>query len=323
MVKYDLSVDLGPLHLEYPVMVGCGGLSYLPVFKRLHEMGCKLGAVVLKGINYKGLPGYDSPTVYQNSNAVGLSNQGVEALQKELEEFYPYFKDNGIPVVVQVFTKKDEREIAEVIKFINDHGPRCDAFEINGSCPHVSGVCVSKDPDKTGNYVRAAKGSTDLPVIYKATPNTDLRGEVAVAAVKAGADMWSGVNTFGPGMYVNLQAGKPVLANLFGGISGKAIKPLALKCIYDVYKALHDPENGIDREVPIIGMGGIENGRDAAEFVAAGADAVAFVTSLRGRDDEAVVELFDDMVSGMTRVMERSGAKKLSELRGILHDRRE
>jgi dihydroorotate dehydrogenase (NAD+) catalytic subunit len=319
--EVDLSVDLGPLHMDYPLMVGSGGLSYLPVFKRLHEMGCKLGGVVLKGINYDGLPGNPNPTVYRNSNAVGLSNQGVEALQKELEEFFPYFQDNNIPVIVQVFTKEDEREIARVIKYINDHGPLCDAFEINGSCPHVSGVCVSKDPAKTGDYIRAGKDSTDVPIIYKVTPNTDRVKEVAVATARAGADMWSGVNTFGPGMYVNLDAIRPVLANRFGGFSGEAIKPIALKCVYDAYDALHDPKNEIDREVPMIGMGGIGNGRDAAEFIAAGADAVAFVNCLEGKDDQGVVDLFDKMIIELSDIMIKHDYKNPADLKGCLHGR--
>ncbi|HIH72588.1 MAG: Dihydroorotate dehydrogenase [Thermococcales archaeon 44_46] len=294
-----LSVKVAKLKLENPLILASGVADMTPdLLRRAHKEGA--GAVVTKSIGIEPRKGYDNPTIvelpYGLINAMGLPNPGWEA-------FYEEFKNEefDFPVIVSIFGK-DEREFAFLAEKLSEVA---DAFELNLSCPHAKGygMEIGQNPEMVYKVVKAVKDATDKPVIAKLTPNIDDIAKIGLAAEKAGADAVSAINTI-KAIAIDIYARKPILSNKFGGYSGPGIKPIALRAVYDLAKAL---------DIDIIGIGGITTWQDALEFLMAGAKALQIGTavSLRG------FSVFKEINEGIGRFLNEEGFNSIDEIIGI------
>jgi dihydroorotate dehydrogenase (NAD+) catalytic subunit len=265
----DLSVQLGPLRLQNPVLVASGTFGYGDEYGDFVDPR-RLGAVVVKGISLQPRAGNPPPRLVETPagmiNAIGLENVGVDAF---LAGKLPWLRAQGVPVVVNIFgnTLEEYREVATRL----DGAPGVAALEINISCPNVKqgGMVFGTDPAMAASVVATVRQATNLPLITKLTPNVTRIGDVARAAVDAGSDIISCINTVAA-MAVDVFSRRPKLANIIGGLSGPAIKPVALRCVYEVTQAVN---------CPVIGIGGIMNATDALEFLLVGARAVQVGTA--------------------------------------------
>ena len=238
-------------------------------------------------------------------NAVGLSNPGAEEFLEELEYAV---KNAGAPVIASIFahTVTEFGEVAKLISRANPH-----IIEVNISCPNVEdefGRPFACDPGISAVVTKKVKKHSSCPIFVKLSPNVPHIGEIATAVKKEGADGITAINTVGPGMLINIEAAKPVLSNRVGGVSGPSIKPIAVKCVYDIYKAT---------KLPIIGTGGVTTGRDAIEMIMAGASAVGIGTGVYYRGPE----IFSLVAKEMQEFMEKEGYKSIKEMRGIAHEK--
>jgi dihydroorotate dehydrogenase (NAD+) catalytic subunit len=265
----DLSVDLGFLKLRNPVLAASGTFGYGLEFKPFVDLN-KLGGVIVKGLYFNPRPGNPPPRLAESPsgliNSIGLQGIGVQAF---CEKVLPQLQVFRTPIIVNVCGETDD-EYAAVIDYLNKDG-RVAAYELNISCPNVKedGRCPALSPDHTFSLVKLAKEASRLPLIVKLSPNVTDIVSVARAAEEAGADAISLINTL-LAMAVDVETRRPRLANTFGGLSGPAIKPIALRMVYQVASRAR---------IPVIGMGGIINGRDALEFLIAGARAVEVGTA--------------------------------------------
>jgi dihydroorotate dehydrogenase (NAD+) catalytic subunit len=253
-----LDIELCGIKMRNPLMLASGILgSYSSSLNRIAE---NAGAVVTKSVGAEEREGYRNPVLINYGdgfvNAVGLSSPGAEVFSKELKNFR-----GGCPLIVSLFGSSPE-EIAHLTSFF----PFADAFEINLSCPHAEkvGLAVGSDPTLVREIVTYVKKSTSKPVFAKLSPNVNDIVEIGKAAEKGGADGVVAINTI-RGMSIDILSRKPVLSNISGGVSGEAIKPIALKCVWDLYENL---------KIPVIGVGGITTWKDVVEFMLAGAEAV-------------------------------------------------
>jgi dihydroorotate dehydrogenase (NAD+) catalytic subunit len=252
-----LEVDLCGIKLRNPLILASGVLGSSS--SSLNEIAKEAGAVVTKSVSIEGREGYRNPTVLNWRcgllNAVGLASPPAVKFAEELRSF-----NRASPLIVSLYGKNPEDFSA-----LTEIFPMADAFELNLSCPHVrgAGMEIGKDPELSCEIVKAVKGLTEKPVIAKLSAMHDYVN-LAKALEKAGADAVAISNTL-PGMRIDINSGRPVLSNVSGGVSGPAIKPIALKCVFDLYKVL---------KIPVIGCGGITNFEDVLEFIMAGAKAV-------------------------------------------------
>lgn len=262
------------------------------------------GAVVTKSFGLNPNKGYANPTTIEVTggviNAIGLSNPGVNNFKLELEKL-----DNSVPAIASIYGATPE-EFSEIASSVDN---LVDAVELNVSCPHAMGGCgsaIGQDPDLTGSIVRAVKRSVKNPVFVKLTPNVTDIVEIASSAQKAGADALTMINSLGPGMRIDIKTGKPILKNKFGGLSGPAVKPVALKCVFEVYESI---------DVPIIGVGGIKDYRDVVEFIYAGASSVQIGTAIMYEG----LDIFKNLTKGLTKFMDEMGYNSVDEMIGIAH----
>jgi dihydroorotate dehydrogenase (NAD+) catalytic subunit len=252
-----LEVNLCGLKLKNPLILASGILGSSA--SSLKEIAEDAGAVVTKSIGLEERVGYSNPTALNWQcgliNAIGLASPSAKDFAAELKNF-----DFPSPLIVSLYGKSKEEftKLVEIFDFAN-------AFEINLSCPHVrdAGIEIGRDLELSSEIVKAMKDSTDKPVFAKISAMHDYI-KLAKVLEKAGADGITISNTI-PGMKIDILSRRPVLSNIFGGVSGSAIKPIALKCVYDLYKIL---------EVPVIGCGGITTFEDVLEFIFAGSAAV-------------------------------------------------
>jgi dihydroorotate dehydrogenase (NAD+) catalytic subunit len=266
----DLGVTVAGIRMQNPVMTASGVFGYGREYAGLVDLR-DLGAIVVKGTSLEPRKGNPPPRTVETAagllNSVGLANPGVDYF---LEVDLPWLRGFGVPVIVNVVghTIADYAEMARRL----DGVPGVAALEANISCPNVQegGLAFGADPTAAGLVVAAMRKATALPLIAKLTPNVADVSVVARAVVEAGADAVSLINTL-VGLAIDLEGRKPILARGVGGLSGPAVKPVALAAVYRVASTL---------SVPIIGMGGIWTGRDAAEFIMAGASAVAVGTAV-------------------------------------------
>jgi dihydroorotate dehydrogenase (NAD+) catalytic subunit len=263
-----LATEIAGLKLANPTMLAAGVLGLTGSFlKKVVEAGA--GAVVTKSLGLKPREGYPNPSVVQVDcgllNAMGLPNPGVRHFGEEIREV----KETEVPVIVSIYAFSSE-EFAKAAEVAVDVG--ADALELNVSCPHVEGTGaeIGSDPELVAKVVSKVKNEADKPVFVKLTPNVANIVEVAKAAVKAGADAITAINTV-RAMAIEIETTRPVLANKIGGLSGPAIKPIAVRCVYEIYREV---------DVPVIGCGGITGWRDAVEFMLAGASAVQIGTAI-------------------------------------------
>lgn len=267
--KPKLKVQLGSIQLKNPVMTASGTFGYGNEFTNyvnLHH----LGGIVVKGISLLPRPGNPPPRIVETEggmlNAIGLENVGVLAF---INDKMPFLKEAGTEVIVNILgdTVDEYAEIANKLNNIKG----ISAIEVNISCPNVKkgGVAFGADPKMVSAVTRAVKDNTNLPVIMKLSPNVTDITATAMAAEQAGADAVSLINTL-MAMAIDSETRRPRLANIIGGLSGPAIKPVALRMVWQVAKTV---------KIPVIGIGGIMNTEDALEFLIAGATAIEVGTA--------------------------------------------
>lgn len=299
----DLSIDLGFLKLRNPVLAASGTFGYGLEFAPFMDFD-KIGGIVIKGLYFGPREGNPPPRLVETTggliNAIGLQGVGVE---KFSEEVLPKLRELDTAVVVNICGASDE-EYIKVIEYL-DRQEGVDAYELNISCPNVekNGFCPALDPDTTRALVKQAKAAGRRPIIAKLSPNVTNIVEIARAAEDGGADGISLINTL-LAMAVDVETRRPKLANIFGGLSGPAIKPIALRMTYQVAAAVR---------VPVIGLGGIMTGADAIEYLIVGARAVQVGTA-NFIDPAAAARIAGEMKEFCVR----KGIAKIADLVGTL-----
>jgi dihydroorotate dehydrogenase (NAD+) catalytic subunit len=278
----DLSVNIGSLEIANPVMTASGTFGYAREFENLMNLH-RLGAVIVKGISLYPRHGNPPPRIVETScgmlNAIGLQNVGVDRF---ITEKMSYLQNLGIPVIVNILGDSVE-EYEEITRRLQGV-PGVAGIEVNISCPNVKkgGVAFGTNPAMAAAVTAAVKASADVPVMVKLSPNVSQIAEIAKAVEGGGADSVSLINTL-IGMAIDLKSRRPALANVIGGLSGPAIKPVALRMVYQVAQAV---------SIPVIGIGGIETAEDALEFMLAGATAIQVGTAnfVNPRASEEIIE---------------------------------
>ncbi len=303
MNTVDLRVSIGSLKLKNPVMTASGTFGYAKEFEPYVNLH-RLGAVVVKGISLQPRPGNPSPRIVETScgmlNAIGLENVGVERFISEKMES---LQGIGVPVLVNILgdTVDEYREIAKRLADV----PGVAGIEVNISCPNVKkgGVAFGTEPKMAAAVTRAVQENSTVPVIVKLSPNVTDITLLAQAVEDAGADAVSLINTL-IGMAIDTRSRRPQLANVIGGLSGPAVKPVALRMVYQVAQAV---------SLPVIGVGGIESTEDVLEFMLAGATAVQIGTAnfVNPRASE-------DAVEGLGRYVAEQKMGSIRELIGGL-----
>lgn len=299
-----LAVEIAGIRMKNPVAVASGtfgfGLEYAP-YVDLN----RLGAVVVKGITLHPRPGNVPPRIVETPagmlNAIGLQNPGVEHLAGEI---LPCLEQYNLPVIVNIAGETVE-EYALVAEKL-DRVAGVAGLEVNISCPNVKkgGMQFGSDPQMAAEVVRAVRTTTKLPLIAKLSPNVTSIVAVAVAVAEAGADALSLINTI-LGMAIDVKQRRPVLGAITGGLSGPAIRPVAVRMVWQVYKEV---------KLPILGMGGIMSAADALEFILAGATAVAVGTA-NFVNPRATL----DVLEGIEAYLTENGVKDVNELVGAAH----
>ncbi len=264
----DLRVKLGRLNLPNPILVASGTFGYAREMERLVDLNC-LGGILPKTITLHARPGNAPWRTVETSagllNSIGLDNDGVEAF---IQGHLQYLRTLATPVIVSIAGKSRE-EFIELAHRIDAAGGAA-ALELNISCPNVSGgVDFGTDPEMCRQVVSGVRESCNLPILAKLTPNVTRIVDIAQAAVDGGADAVCCINTL-LGMAIDWRKKKPMLGNKLGGLSGPAIKPVALRCVYQVASAV---------KIPIVGIGGIATIDDVMEFLAAGASCIQVGTA--------------------------------------------
>lgn len=296
----SLYTDLAGLQLRNPTMLASGFLGISQdVFNKIYRSGA--GAVVSKSISVEPFEGYRNPTLVSSEecsyiNAVGLANPGAEAFSKEIA-----FNKN-VPIIVSLVGSSEDEFPPMIKKF---DGLNILAYEINLSCPHVAkmGTEVGDDPEMVSTIVKKIKSNTHKPIIIKVGVGGIDVVKIAQVARDAGADAITAINTI-RAMAINIETLMPVLSNRIGGLSGKSIKPVSIRCVYEISKNLG---------IPVIGCGGIFTWEDAVEFMLAGASAVQLgsVIGYKG------VSAFSNITRGIKRYLERKGLKNAMEIVGL------
>ncbi|MBE6389058.1 MAG: dihydroorotate dehydrogenase [Lentisphaerae bacterium] len=303
----DLKVDFGKFQLKNPVMTASGTFGYGLEYSQFYDIS-RLGAIVVKGIRSVPSDGNPTPRVAEVTggmlNAIGLQGPGVEKFLND-EHYLPGVKKTGATVIVNIWGKTAE-EYAEVAARLEAEAQAdITALEINISCPNVKagGAAFGTDPKLAEQVISAVRSATTLPLITKLSPNVTSIAEFARIAEACGSDAVSLINTISA-MSIDIETRRTKLANRTGGLSGPAVKPVAVRMVNEVYRAV---------KLPIIGMGGICNGADAVEFMIAGATAVAVGTA-NFVDPFAPLQVIDFI----NEYCDRHGIKSVAELTGSL-----
>ena len=298
-MKPSLSTSIGPIKLERPTMLASGilGIS-LDVFNRLYRAG--VGAVVTKSLSKEPWEGYPNPTIFSVKgggwlNAVGLSNPGAEYFAKMIPS------DNKIPIIVSLVGSIEEDFEFMIKKFANS---KILGYELNLSCPHVAkvGLEVGDDPELVKKIVKKVKTTTNLPIIAKVGLGTTHYLDTVKAACETGIDAITAINTL-RAMAIDVETERPILSNKIGGLSGSPIKPIAVRCVYEISKQY---------EIPIIGCGGISDWEDAVEFILAGASAVQIGSAV----GDNWIQVFDEINKGILHYMEKKKFTNIQEMVG-------
>ncbi len=282
-------------------ILGVSGASLAMVAKK------GAGAVTSKSIGPEERKGHKNPVIIANENymmnAVGLSNAGVA---ESIDEIKEAVKTAGVPVIASIFAGK-MKDFGPVAKKISEAKPAL--IEANISCPNVQdemGRPFAATPETAAKVTAVVKNNTTIPVIIKLSPNVGNIKQIAKAVEEAGADAINMGNTVGPGMMIDINAAKPVLTNKAGGLSGPAIKPVAVRCVYDVYEAV---------KIPIIGTGGVTYGKDAIEMMMAGASAVGMGSAVYYRGADVFKKVNDEI----EEFMKENGYSNIKQLIGKAH----
>ncbi len=299
----NLNVDIGKLKLKNPVMTASGTFGYGEEYSEFVDIN-KLGAIVLKGISLKPKEGNPSPRICETScgmiNSIGLQNVGLkEFIKKKL----PFARKFDTKLIANILGNTAQ-EYLKIAKALDEAG--VDGIELNVSCPNVKkgGIIFGTDKKMLAKLITKVRASVKNSIlITKLSPNvTDIK-EFAKIAEDSGSDAISLINTI-PGMSIDINTKKPKIANVIGGLSGPAIKPIAIRMVYEAYSSV---------KIPIIGMGGIMNSDDAIEFMLAGATAIAVGTANFINPTATI-----DIIKGIESYMEKNGITDIKAFRGGL-----
>jgi dihydroorotate dehydrogenase (NAD+) catalytic subunit len=302
----DLSVSLGRLTLRNPILVASGTFGYAKEMEHFVDFA-RLGGVIPKTVTHAARAGNKPPRTIETAsgmlNAIGLDNDGLEHF---LSHHLPYLRTLPTAIIGNI-AGKTEDEFVEMAKRVHDAGQGLAGLELNLSCPNVSGgLDFATDPAVTRCIVRRCRDACpDIPLIAKLTPNVTDITVIAKAAADGGADAVSAINTF-VGMAVDWRRRKPILGNVTGGLSGPAIKPLALRCVWRIANL---------KALPVIGVGGIATIDDAMEFLLVGATAVQIGTA-NFYDPTASMKI----VAALPDALRSLGAERLADLIGTLQE---
>jgi len=302
-MKPCISVNLCGIDLNSPTILAAGVLGISSeTMKRVFDSGA--GAVVTKSTGLDARSGHPGPNIVETHsgllNAMGLPNPGIEQMSTEIKKL----RNLGIPAIASVYGFSPE-EYAEVARAACSAG--ASAVEVNVSCPNIGrvGCEIGQDPEMVGKVTRAVTTEVDRPVFVKLSPNVTDIVDIGKAAERSGADGLTAINTLSS-MVIDINVKKPVLGARKGGLSGPAIKPIAVRCVYDLYEAV---------KIPIIGCGGIVSWKDSIEFFLAGASSVQIGTGIIYRN----FAVFREVNRGLISYMDRSGIEELKELIGLAH----
>jgi len=298
-VKPDISTQVGAIKLERPTMLASGilGIS-LDVFTRLYKEGA--GALVTKSLSKEPWEGYANPTLIGVKagylNAVGLSNPGAPYFAKMISS------NKTIPIIVSLVGSV-EKDFAFMIKQFEN--VKILGYELNLSCPHVAkvGLEVGDDPELVHKIVKSVKSHSKVPVIAKVGLGSSDYLETVRVACEAGIDAITAINTV-RAMAIDVETTRPILSNKIGGLSGPAIKPIAVRCVYEISSKF---------DIPIIGCGGVSSWEDAIEFILAGSSAVQIGSAL----GDKWIGVFSEINNGISKYMEKKGFTKIKEMVGI------
>lgn len=301
--KADLSVNIGGIELKNPVMTASGTFGYASEFENLIDLN-RLGAIITKGLSLKPSMGNPPPRIVETPcgmlNAIGLENVGLASFVQDKLQF---LKQLSTPVIINIYGK-DVREYVELASRI-DEIEEIAGIEVNISCPNVKagGVAFGTYPDAAFKVVKTVRKNTGKPLMVKLTPNVTDITLIARSVEDAGADSISLINTI-TGMAIDIENRRPKLANITGGLSGPAIKPIALRMVWQVVQNV---------KVPVIGVGGIMTAEDALEFLIAGAAAVQVGTANLINPHATV-----DIIEGIESFLIKRNILRLTDIIGTL-----
>jgi len=299
----NLCVDLAGIKMKNPIMVASGTFGYGEEYSNFIDLR-ELGAIVTKSITLLPKAGNLPPRIAETPsgilNAIGLQNVGLE---KFISDKMPFLREIGIPIIVSI-SGEDISEYVEIAQRLNDV-PDVAALELNVSCPNVSkgGMLFGLNQQMTYNLVSSVRCATKLPIIAKLSPNVTSIVEIALSAEEAGADALSLINTL-LGMAIDVNTRRPKLGNITGGLSGPAIRPIAIRMVWQVFNMV---------KIPLIGMGGIMTAEDALEFIIAGAKSVSIGTANFVNPTSAV-----EVISGIREYLQKKGIADVNTLVGNL-----
>lgn len=299
----NLAVNIAGVSLKNPIITASGTFNSGMEYSQLFDVS-RLGAITAKGVSHDPWEGNPPPRTAETHsgmlNAVGLQNPGAQAF---IEKDLPFLRQLDTKVIINLCGKTEDEYIAVTQDFASTTG--VDLYELNISCPNIKagGMAMGTDPKMTERITRKIKDIANAPVIVKLSPNVTNIAEIALAAEAGGADGVSLINTV-LGMKIDIHRRRPILGNKLGGLSGPAIKPIAVRMVYQVAQAVN---------IPIIGMGGITTADDAIEFIMAGATAVA-VGMASFSNPHATL----DIINGIERYMERYSVSDINDLRGVV-----
>jgi dihydroorotate dehydrogenase (NAD+) catalytic subunit len=303
----NLEIKLAGISLRNPVMVASGTFGYGEEYAQLVDLN-RLGAVVAKTITLKPRLGNEPPRIVETAsgvlNSIGLQNVGIDAF---INEKLPFFREYDVPLIVSIAGETTD-EYVQLAKALR--GEEISGLELNLSCPNIRykrKFMFAQDPKATHQVVSSVKKATSLPLMVKLSPNVTDIASIARVCEEAGADVVSLINTFS-GMAIEVESRKPILSQITGGLSGPAIKPIALRIVYEVHRAV---------KIPIIGMGGIMAAGDALEFIIAGAKAVAIGT---GNFVDPLTPI--KVIDGIREYMIKNKIKDIKSLVGSLKCRK-
>jgi len=299
----NLSVNIGTLKLKNPVMVASGTFGYAEEFGDFINLK-ELGAIVTKTITLNPRQGNPPPRTCETPsgmlNSIGLENPGLEAF---IREKLPLLKKIGVPIIVSISSEDDSQEFTVLARSL-DKIKEIAAIELNISCPNIShSRLISQDPKATYNLVKSVRRVTKKTLITKLSPNVTDITEIAMAAQKAGSDAVSLINTL-TAMSIDIETRKPKIAMVTAGLSGPAIRPVAVRMVWETYQKI---------KVPIIGMGGIINTSTALEFIIAGATAIAVGTA-----NFINPKITSEIIAGIKQYLIQNKIKNIRELIGSI-----
>ena len=304
MDNKSIFINICGIAMKNPVMVASGTFGFGQEYAGFYDINL-LGAIVTKGLTFEPKAGNPPPRICETPagmlNSIGLENPGVEDF---IAKEWPHLSRLSIPVIANIDgdTVDDYHKMARRLSSLEGLA----ALEVNISCPNVEkgGMAFGQDPESAAEVIKAVREGTDLPVIAKLSPNVTSIQKIAEAAVSAGADAISLINAL-LGMAIDINKKRPVFHRTFAGLSGPAVKPVALRMVWEVYEAV---------KVPVIGMGGITTWQDAVEFILAGASAVAVGTG-NFLDPLAPIKI----IEGLKKYTAAQGVRDIGELIGSAH----